>query len=466
MKRLLIVFLIIIILLAACTPAKPTATATPTLAVTEIPTQTETPTATVSPTPVPDELYVDPGRDLGPISPYIFGSNYSMYGAVPVESLQAALDSHVTAFRWPGGQWGNANDIQTFNLDAFIAFCKQVNALPTISVRYQGGTPEKAAELVRYANIEKGYNITYWSIGNEPDYEMENGKKIDPADFNPRWRAIALAMKAVDPSIKIMGPELSQWGLSLAKTAKYPPVQTPAYSRVDWMTEFLKANGDLVDIVSVHRYPKYAPSSPIPITPARLRENTVEWNQYVNYLRSLIHEITGRDLPVAFTEVNSDPTPGLLGGSATPDSFYNAIWYADVLGRLIQERVFMVNQWVFAYRSGGLGLIFGSELRPTYYVFQMYYHFGSEQVLATSGVQYVTVYAAKRADGTLTILVINLLDTEQRIPLKVEGVDLSKAQVWLFDADHKAVDMGVQSFPADGRLVLPVQSITLYALGN
>ena len=139
-----------------------------------------------------------------------------------------------------------------------------------------------------------------------------------------------------------------------------------------------------------------------------LRENTVEWNQYVIYLRSIIHEITGRDLPIAFTEVNSDPTPGLVGGSAIPDSFYNAIWYADVLGRLIQEDVFMVNQWVFAYRTGGLGLINGSELRPTYYVFQMYYHFGSEQVLATSGVQYVTVYASKREDGALTILVINL----------------------------------------------------------
>ena len=23
----------------------------------------------------------------------------------------------------------------------------------------------------------------------------------------------------------------------------------------DWMTEFLRANGDLVDIVSIHRYP-------------------------------------------------------------------------------------------------------------------------------------------------------------------------------------------------------------------
>jgi len=390
-----------------------------------------------------------------------------MYGAVPAESIQAALDSHVTVLRWPGGQWGNANDIQTYNLDMFIAFCKQMNATPTISVRFQGGTPEAAAALVRYANIEQKYNVVYWSIGNEPDYEMENGKKINPVDFNPRWRAIAQAMKAVDPTIKLLGPEIGQWGTDISKTPKYPPTQTPTgQERKDWMTEFLKANGDLVDIVAVHRYPMYAPTSASPITVDTLRQNTLEWGPMVNYLRDMIHQITGRDLPIAFTEVNSDPTPGLLGGVASPDSYYNAIWYADVLGQLIQEHVFMVNQWVFAYRSGGLGLIYGSELRPTYYVFQMYSHFGNEQVYASSGVAEVTVYAATRANGTLTIMVINLSDTEQRIPLQVKGVVLSKAEVWLFDATHKAEDLGQQSFPSDGRLILPAQSICLYALGK
>jgi hypothetical protein len=467
MKRLF-ALLLALILLAACAPAASVTAPIPTntSAPTDTPGPTALPTLTVSPTPVADTLYVDPGQDLGPISPYIYGSNYSMYGAVPAESQQAALNSHVTTLRFPGGQWGNANDILPFNLDMFIAFCQKMGAMPTISVRFQGGTPEKAAELVRYANIERGYKITYWSIGNEPDYEVEDGKKIDPKDFNPRWRAIAQAMKAVDPTIQIMGPELSQWGLSLGKTAKYPPIDTPSPTRVDWMTEFLKANGDLVDIVTVHRYPKYAPSSPIPITPARLRENTLEWNQYVTYLRSLIRDLTGRDLQVAFTEVNSDPTPGLAGGVATPDSFYNAIWYADVLGRMIQERVFMVNQWVFAYRSGGLGLIFGSELRPTYYVFQMYAHFGSVQVLATSGIKYVDIFAAKRPDGTLTLMVINLLDNEQTLPLKVEGMTLSEAQVWRFDSTHNAEDLGKQSFTSDGTVTLPGQSITLYELGK
>ena len=423
-----------------------------------------------TPTPQAGALVVDPGMDLGPISPYIYGSNYGPWTAVPVNMLPAALDSKVTVIRWPGGAWGDSNDIQPYQLDAFMAFCKQMNAIPTISVRLLNGTPEAAAGLVRYANIEKGYAIQYWSIGNEPNlFDSLPFVDYDVARFNQEWRAIAKAMKAVDPQIQLLGPELSQWGTELARTPKFPVTQTPTgLERQDWMTEFLKSNGDLVDIVSVHRYPMYAPSSPTPITVDDLRQNTLEWEPMASYLRDLIKTNTGRDLPIAFTEVNSDPSP-VIGGAASPDSFYNAIWYADVLGRMINANVFMVNHFLLSNASmisSGFGLITISGLRPTYYVFQMYHHFGTERVYAASGVEYVSVYAAKRVDGSLTILVINLTDAEQRLPLQVQGKKLSKAQVWLFDASHNAEDLGEQPFKADVVLDLPAQSVSLYVIGK
>ena len=409
-----------------------------------------------TPTPQAGSLVVDPGLDLGPISPYIYGSNYGPWTAVPVDMLQAAQDAKITVIRWPGGAWGDANDIQTYQLDSFMAFCKQMNAIPTISVRLLDGTPEAAAALVRYANIEKGYAIQYWSIGNEPTlFEEQSKQSYDTVRFNREWRAIAQAMKATDPKIKLMGPELHQWGTSLETTLKDGAGR-------DWMTEFLKANGDLVDIVTVHRYPLYSASGR-KFAVDDLRNNTLEWTAMVNYLRGLTRTTTGHDLPIAFTEVNSDPTPSFKG-VATPDSFYNAIWYADVLGRLIQEQVFMVNQFVLANRTGGLGLIYNSEIRPMYYVFQMYSHFGDEQVSASSGVDQVTVYAAKRLDGSLTIQIINLSDSKMRVTLQVLGKQPSKAQVWLFDAQHKAEDLGEQALPADGVLDLPAQSISLYVM--
>ena len=62
-------------------------------------TVTQTP---LSATAQPNTLYVDPGRDLGPISPYIYGSNFGPWTAVPAGKMADALNSHVTALRFPG----------------------------------------------------------------------------------------------------------------------------------------------------------------------------------------------------------------------------------------------------------------------------------------------------------------------------------------------------------------------------
>ena len=229
------------------------------------------------------------------------------------------------------------------------------------------------------------------------------------------------------------------------------------------MTEFLKANGDLVDIVTVHRYPFYANSVEKITTIADLRENTKEWPEMATYLRNLIQENTGRSLPIAFTEVNTDPSP-VIKGEATPDSFFAAIWYADVLGKMVDEKAFMINHWVLAQRRSGHGLFYGLEIRPTYYTFQMYKHFGLQQVYASSGVPDVNVYASLREDGALTVMVVNLLDTEQRVPLQIEGGTPDEARVWLLDPSHNAEDAGLQSMPADGMVSLPAQSVTLFII--
>jgi hypothetical protein len=433
MKRRYVITLLILALLSACGPAP-------------------------APTPVPDALFVDPGTSLGPISPYLFGTNYGPMHAVTLEMMPQVEEAGFNALRFPGGAWTDTVDMQGFQIDMLMDFAKQVGGMPTISVRMLGGEPETAAKLVRYTNIEKKYGVTYWSIGNEPsiftqlgyadyDYTTEN--------LNKDWRAIALAMKEADPTIKLMGPEIHQWNDSYETTPKDSAGR-------DWMTEFLKANGDLLDVVTVHRYPMHSPSNG-PVTVQQLRENTRKWVGEVEYLRALIKETLGRDLPIAITELNSDPSSAMLQ-EVSPDSFYNAIWYADVLGQLMNADVFMVNQWVLSQRTTGLGLFKGNEIRPSFYVFPLYKNFGSEQVYAASGVTDVDIFAATREDGTLTLMVINLSGTEQKIPLQVKGRELTEAEVWLLDATHNAENLGVQTFSRDGIVTLPAQSATLYVI--
>jgi hypothetical protein len=126
-----------------------------------------------------------------------------------------------------------------------------MNAMPSIHVRLENGTPEAAADLVRYTNIVRDYDVRYWYIGNEPnlfdDYTV--------AQYVVEWRTIAEAMREVDPDIVLIGPEVSQWN----GTPQVDPVDPEG---VDWLRGFLQANGDIVDVIAVHRYPFPCSRSP------------------------------------------------------------------------------------------------------------------------------------------------------------------------------------------------------------
>jgi hypothetical protein len=439
-------------LCAACSssaplPPAPTATAGP----------TPFPSLAPSPTPVPGTLYVDPTQDLGAISPLIYGSNYGPWVSVPFQMFPQVFDSGLTILRFPAGSWGDQNNLQSYEIDTFMGILNKMRSGALINVRLEHATPAQAAQLVRYVNIDRGYGVTYWGIGNEPDlYTGDLHANYDTPQFNREWRAIALAMQAVDPSIKLVGPEISQF------TAN--PAANPKDSRgLDWMTEFLKANGDLVDVVSIHRYPFPHGDTAPPATIAQLQQNVHEWDGIIPYLRGLVRSTTGRELPIAVTEFNSHYTKAMQG-PATPDSFYNAIWLADVLGRMIRGRVFMANQWMMSGGpdQGGWGLISQDGPRPSYYVYQMYRMFGSELVYSASDDPNLSIYAARRPDGSLTVLVINLDLNPKSKPIKIVKMPGPTAEAWLFDPTHTAQDLGSQ--PLSGTLAFPPESITLYVI--
>jgi hypothetical protein len=442
MQRLLLSLLTCVLLLTACGQAQPTAIPTA-----GVPTEV--------PTPVPGTLYVDPENFLGPISPLVYGTNYGPWNAVQFEQIPDVQALELAVIRWPGGEWGDTNNVTKLQIDQYAAFLELVGAEGSIHVRLRDGTPEQAAELVRYANVEKEYNIRFWAIGNEPTlYSGRIGRNYDTPEFNQQWRAYAEAMKAVDPTIQLVGPEIHQF----TADPSYNPKDSEGR---DWMIEFLEANGDMVDIVSFHRYPFPVGGGDNNATIETLRENAYEWDGTIAYLRSLIHDITGLDKPVAVTETSSHYTRA-LGGEATPDSHFHAIWWGDVLGRMIRNRVTMVNHWMLT--SGGgqgvWGLVGRGEIRPTYYTYAMYKQFGEEQLYSSSDDPLVSIYAAQRDDGAITIMLINLGDDEAIKPLLIGDQTPFEAQVWLLDTSHNAEDLGLQALSAGG-VVLPPQSMTL-----
>jgi hypothetical protein len=439
---------ILLVLAAACSSPTPSASEPPPSASITLPPPSPTPLPTLTPvrTPPAGGLYVDAAQGQGAISPLVYGTNYGPLLFVPLQMQPSAQEAHLTVLRYPGGNWGDNNDIDLWNLDQFVAFARQIGAEPYICVRLKGGTAEKAADLVRYANSEKGYNVRFWSIGNEPNlfanYSVEQ--------FNAEWREWATAMRAVDPSIMLLGPEVNQF-------FAYPAND---YERnlTRWVTEFLRVNGDMLDVVSFHRYPFPLVFNGSPPSIDDLRADSRKWDQLIIDLRLLVRANAGRDLPIAITEANSSYVP-VSGGEATLDSHYNAIWWGDSLGRMIRQGALMVNQFAI---SSEWGLMGNYEVRPIYYVYRMYQRFGIEGLYASSDDPDVSVFAATTAEGVPTLMIVNLASQPVTKTLTIAGGTVpARAEAWLFDQDHNAEQIKSIELGATTQLTLSPESMLL-----
>lgn len=104
---------------------------------------------------------------------------------------------------WGGLEPGNAG------LEEFVQLCAWVKAEPLICVRFTGRKPQDAAEQVEYFNgpadspmgklraangHPEPYRVRFWQIGNE----------LGDATYQQGVAEFCRAMKAVDPSIKLM----------------------------------------------------------------------------------------------------------------------------------------------------------------------------------------------------------------------------------------------------------------------
>lgn len=261
-------------------------------------------------------------------------------------------------------------------------------------------------------------------------------------------------MREVDPNILLVGPDISQ----------YPSNPTDYHAPLrEWIRIFMRENGDLVDVVSIHRYPLPTVFNAPPTTIAQLRETAQQWDFIITDLRKVIREATGRDYPIGILEVSSHWSK-TLGGEATPDSFFHAIWWADVLTRLINYQVEIVAYFMLAsYGGTDFGLFDRYQARPTFYVYPLYKRFGKTLLPSQSSDSKLTVAAALTEAGELTVVVVNPFEEERTAKLEVDGALACPLKAaWRLDQQHKAEAIALESDAP--RLVLPAYSVTLYQL--
>jgi alpha-N-arabinofuranosidase len=102
--------------------------------------------------------------------------------------------------------WG-IPELNTFGTDEFLHFCDLVGARPQIALNLGSGTPEEAADWVRYVDDDttwKGHGSgQIWELGNELWGTWNTGWPT-LAQLAPRTAAFSKAILAVDPSAQLI----------------------------------------------------------------------------------------------------------------------------------------------------------------------------------------------------------------------------------------------------------------------
>ncbi len=412
---------------------------------------------TEGPTPGPHTgLFVDADFVYGPISARVYGSNTGPWQTIGFDQRALLPELGISMIRWPGGNWGDENDPTELMIDEYLALCSAAGCEPTIHVRLFGGTPEKAAQMVRYVNVTKKAGVRYWAIGNEPDLfvKKRGAKAYAVADYARDFVAYREAMRAVDPTLVVLGPELSQFG----PDDGYPRDATGAY----WLRGFLERVPD-VEIVSLHRYP-FGQSS---VSKRQLADEPERWTASIAYVRSVMRSVLGKELPIAVTEANSDWS-GRVDEETGTNSWRNGLWWAAVLSRLIAADVVMVHQFCLGAISGqGIGLFgpvsYNSGPLPIAEVYRMFHLFGQTRIHADHGATGLHMVAARRDDGALTVVVVNTQAREVTVPFSIANGDHKQAQVWRFGVDTRFAEVGQYNL-ADP-LTVPAETASLFVFG-
>ncbi len=354
-------------------------------------------------------------------------------GITGTDSLIAALKP---AFMRVGGYNNDANTPQPFDnaqFDKAVAYARAIGAEPVIQVPLladtagKAPTPDTAAAMVTYANVTQGYGIKYFSIGNEPDLCATQGLPTNmsqpaipgytPADYCTSASAYVAAMKAVDPTIKIVGPDLS-WKYQVGDTAN------------DWLTPILTRCGSLFDVISIHRYPVRMHAA---ATLSAAAADPAAFRNVINSVLGILQATGQSSKPLALMEMNIvyDATSCVL--EASPGTLGAALWLADSVGTAIELGLWTTAVWDISdtddYAFGLIGMPPTHTPRPAYYAYSLYAdHFGPTLLNAPSAPAGVSAHASRnQTDDATEVIVINWNKSPAGLSFQVTGLPTAPA---------------------------------------
>lgn len=361
--------------------------------------------------PIRPTVVVNVTQKIQNVRPYVFGNNVQwvdsadgLYDPATRTFNQPMIDKlkklKITMLRFPGGSFSDAyhwkdgvgdpakrkkgkhvflGSMQDsiFGTDEFLELCKLMGAEPFITVNVLSGTPQEAAEWVKYT----AGRVKYWEIGNEPYLEPTDKKAIDqayPDKFAADFTAFAKAMKAADPNIQVGIP------LRNNLAGRYP-----AGPYKEWNNR-MKGAIAFADFVTLHnayfpmifkREDYKSPDSFLSLLAAgdMVRDDTAETKRF---LRT---NFPGRNFPLAITEYNSYFAAVSIPESDKTASLAAGVYVASLLIDFFKDdSILMAHYWSLTgnWFFGTLG--HKRMPRPQYYMLQAFSEFVGDTVVQAS----------------------------------------------------------------------------------
>ncbi|MFI1994510.1 cellulose binding domain-containing protein [Actinoplanes sp. NPDC020271] len=376
---------------------------------------------------------------LGVVPATAYGLNQAVWDtnmntAASVDLLGRA---GVRMMRYPGGSYGDGYHWQTGTVsgggyvapgtgfDAFMHTTQAIGAQAMLIANYGSGTPQEAADWVRYANVTKDYEVKYWEIGNEifgngyygANWELDYHDSKSATTYANLVVQYAAAMKAVDPAIKV--------GAVVTDPGNWPDGVVGSADPGDWNRTVLSIAGPAIDFVIMHYYPNHT-------TAADVLQQTKLLPGELAQLRQKIDHYAGpnaADIGIAVTETASN---------YQSDTQVGALFTADVYFAALENGVFNIDYWdtrngmpdngvttapdgTISYGDGGMissgNCNSDNVCEPPlntpfapYHAFQMLglvAQPGDTLIRAGTDNRLVSVHAARNTDGGLSVELIN-----------------------------------------------------------
>ncbi|AFZ66636.1 GH39 family glycosyl hydrolase [Deinococcus peraridilitoris] len=394
------------------------------------------------------------GTAIRPLA--VGGFNFGNWMPV-VEVRREVASVAPTSLRFPAGNFGDDNDLTEDALRAFKAQLALFSPQPTVLLQTRvfstregaRNRPEDAAAAARDARA-LGLKVAYWEIGNEPDLYATN--RGDPSWTPERYcsvfRAQREAILKVDPNARFAGPGVSG--------AEARPGETPR--REVFLKGFVKACGDVVDLLTWHEYPTDgSKSDQEALATASAVTNNAE------RFRALLKDSQAN--PLGHTrEVKLGVTEyGLSWRSNNARHLADqvgALWAAEVTLRLAKAGV-DVTSYFALLATGGHGLLdLAGFARPSLYAFRQLQHFKGEWLPIRASRDNLWTHAAR--DGKLLQVFVTNTDTAgQALAVELPGYQLIGAKTFTEQIVEDESDL--IRHPLESTLSLPARSMTRLA---